>query len=178
MKKLIVLVLCLALSLTLISCAGNGAEQENGKTESGEVDTSIKLTDMIANICDGVDLPVSDVFELDDSNFEAFSFVKWEDGIEAVCSEAQISTSAHSLVLIRTEQAKAEELAKAIADKANVRKWVCVQSEIGKVLYANGYVLLMLTFENAFDGLKANFEKAVGTSDITVLNVKSAESEF
>jgi hypothetical protein len=146
-------------------------------TMPGEPEPNVELTAMMSEICQGVDLPESNTFTLDQSAFEAYSFAAWQEGVEAVCSEALINVVPHSLVLVKTQDGKAEDLAKEIADKANVRKWICVQAELGKVLYTDNYVFLMMTEEAVFDQLKANFEKATGAQESMVLDVKSAEME-
>lgn len=134
------------------------------------------LSEIIKSIQKGVDLPASQDLKLDKSNFEEYSFAKWEDGFKAVASEGEIMTNAHSLVLVKTEKGKAEKLAKEIAEKADVRKWICVEAELGKVLYNDEYVLLMMTYKNAYEGLKSNFEKAVNSTDLKEIEVKSAQN--
>lgn len=174
MKKFVIVLLCAALALGLFACS-NDTKSEGGDAESSA--DKIKLTDMIGSITEGVEVPASDVFELDKSMFKDYSYTEWVDGIEALCSESIISSTAHSLVLVRTNGQDAEKLAMAIADNADVRKWICVQAQIGKVLYTDNYVFMVMTFRDAYDGIKANFEKVVGSDDVKVLDIKSSLSE-
>lgn len=174
MKKIIVVLLCLLMSVGILGC--NGGDKTGTETpKSPDENASIKLTDMIETVCKDVKLPEYEVFDLDESAFEAYGFVSWSDGIEAVCSEGKIMTNAHSLVLIRTNDVNSEELAKEIAEKADVRKWICVQAEVGKVLYTEHYVLMVMTYKDAFDGLKANFEKLLDSEEVKSLDIMSAE---
>jgi len=118
---------------------------------------------------------INEIFELDKKNFELYSFIKWTDGIEAACSEGQISTDAHSLVLIRANGADTKTMALDIAAKADPRKWICVGAEVGKVLYTDKYVLMVMTYKDAYEGIKSNFEKLVG-SDVQIVDMKKSGS--
>lgn len=191
MKRILSLVLCGFICLNLMSCGKNNptenskpqsrtsssaspSESSHTQTQSSAPAEKKDLMLMMEEICQGLSLPESETIKLDASNFETYSFTSWQEGVEGVCSESLMNVIAHSLVLIRTEDGKAEALAQTIADKADVRKWICVQAEIGKVLYTDNYVFLIMTQEDVFDQLKANFEKATGVAESKVLEVKSA----
>ena len=227
MKKLMAIIMCAAISATLIACSG-GNTSKNGSTASGNssavgsnasktgssktgssksdgtgsangsassdkgntsgtasssktassasADTSsMNLTKMLEDICKDSNAPANDIFDLDKSNFESYSFIPWTDGIEAACSEGQITTDAHSLVLIRVKDVDAKTIAESIADKADTRKWICVGAEVGKVLYTDKYVLMAMTYERSYDTIKANFEKLVGAGEVKSLDIKSAD---
>ena len=118
---------------------------------------------------------MNEIFELNKENFEIYSFIKWTDGIEAACSEGQISTDAHSLVLIRSNGADTKTMADDIATKADPRKWICVGAEVGKVLYTDKYVLMVMTYKDAYEGIKSNFEKLAG-SDVQIVDMKKSGS--
>ncbi|MDO5027551.1 MAG: hypothetical protein Q4E50_06945 [Tissierellia bacterium] len=178
MKKILTLMLSLLLILSLSACGSNqaneGKEKEENKQEAN-VEMDKKLTEMIEEITQGIELPDSAVYDLDDELFEAYAFTKKEEGLEGVASEAQISTLAHSLVLIRSKDPNTEELAKNLSENANTRKWICVEAETGKVLYGDNYVFLVMTNEASYEGLKANFEKVTGIKEAKVLNVEAKD---
>ncbi|HHV41763.1 MAG TPA: hypothetical protein GXX72_02800 [Clostridiaceae bacterium] len=169
-EKTIVIILCAITLFTLISCSSENISVSDINASNTE-NASVSLTDIMNEICEGVDLPANDVFTLDQSNFEDYSFVPWDKSIEAVCSEGKITTSAHSLVLIRTQTENAELLAKNIAEKADTRKWVCVEAEVGKVFYAKAYVLMIMTYNDVLDDLQNNFLEFVGSDPVKFLDI-------
>ena len=152
--------------------ASNGSD--TGSTSENDI-SGVKLTELLDKICKDTKAPANEIFELDKKNFELYSFIKWTDGIEAACSEGQISTDAHSLVLIRANGADTKTMALDIAAKADPRKWICVGAEVGKVLYTDKYVLMVMTYKDAYEGIKSNFEKLVG-SDVQIVDMKKSGS--
>ena len=157
--------------------ASNGSETGStdtaGSTSENDI-SGVKLTELLDKICKDTKAPANEIFELDKKNFELYSFIKWTDGIEAACSEGQISTDAHSLVLIRANGADTKTMALDIAAKADPRKWIC-GAEVGKVLYTDKYVLMVMTYKDAYEGIKSNFEKLVG-SDVQIVDMKKSGS--
>lgn len=155
------------------STASGADNSKGGSSASGTDISNMKLTELLAKVCEGTKVPAHDIFELNKDSFEGYSFIKWADEIEAVCSEGQITTDAHSLVLIKANGTDTDTMAEDIAKKADPRKWICVGAEVGKVLYNDKYVLMVMTYERAFDGIKANFEKLVG-GDIKVVDMEKS----
>lgn len=156
--------------------AKKGSSAGDTDSHSSENDISgVKVTDLMGKICKDTKAPANEIFELDKKSFELYSFIKWTDGIEAACSEGQISTDAHSLVLIRANGADTKAIAEDIAAKADPRKWICVGAEVGKVLYTDKYVLMVMTYKDAYEGIKSNFEKLVG-SDVQIVDMKKSGS--
>lgn len=156
--------------------AKKGSSAGDTDSHSSENDISgVKVTDLMEKICKDTKAPANEIFELDKKSFELYSFIKWTDGIEAACSEGQISTDAHSLVLIRANGADTKTMALDIAAKADPRKWICVGAEVGKVLYTDKYVLMVMTYKDAYKGIKSNFEKLVG-SDVQIVDMKKSGS--
>ena len=149
----------------------NGSASTEGSSENDI--SGIKLTELLDKICKDTKIPMSEIFELNKENFEIYSFIKWVDGIEASCSEGQISTDAHSLVLIRVNGADTKTIAEEIAAKADPRKWICVGAETSKVLYTENYVLMVMTYKDAYEGIKANFEKLMG-DEVKVIEIKKS----
>lgn len=60
-----------------------------------------------------------------------------------------------------------------IITKADPRKWICVGAEISKVLYTNNYVLMVMTYKDAYEGIKENFEKIIG-EEAKVVEMKNS----
>ena len=155
----------------------NTSSKDNSKGSSSSIGTDIsgmKVNEILTKVCENTNAPANDVFDLNKESFEGYSFIKWVDGIEAACSEGQITTDAHSLVLIKANGADTKVMAEAIAKKADPRKWICVGAEVGKVLYTDKYVLMVMTYERAFDGIKTNFEKLMGGDEVKVIDMKKS----
>lgn len=207
MKKKIAILMCGIISVTLFAC-GNKVDSRNssnaqskstesnikssnngstasatdnsktGSAGSGTEISNMKLTELLGKICEDTKVPANEIFDLNKDSFEGYSFIKWIDGIEAVCSEGQISTDAHSLVLIKVNGADAKAMAEDLAKNADPRKWICVGAEKSGVLYTDKYVLLAMTYEKVFDGIKANFEKIMNGDKVKVIDLdKSGKLE-
>lgn len=154
--------------------ATNGSSAGNTDSNPSENDVSgVKLTELLDRICKDTKVPANEIFELNKENFDLYSFTKWIDGIEAACSEGQITTDAHSLVLIRGNGADTKAMAEDIAAKADPRKWICVGAETSKVLYTDDYVLMVMTYKDAYEGIKANFEKLIG-GEVQIVDTKNS----
>ena len=101
---------------------------------------------------------LADNVELNQENFVNFAFVDNVKYKEAIVSEPVIGAIAHSVVLIRLEDASdAETVVNDIKANANPRKWVCVEAENTYVLSKGDLVLLIMSNELA-DKIKNNFE--------------------
>ncbi|WP_053942494.1 hypothetical protein [Kallipyga gabonensis] len=184
MKKLLLPAACLMLSFSLVACQpqvngptpekpGTSSEASSSEAPSTKPQNGEKLTDLIGKIVEGAELPPADTIDFDAKNFEDYSFIPWRDGIEAVGSEGSTSSAAHSLVLVRSKEGKAEDLAKEMADKVDAQKWICVQPEVAKVLYTKNYVLMAMTFEKTYNTVKENFQKMVDGETVQELDIKS-----
>ena len=207
MKKKIAILMCGIISVTLFACgnkvnsrnssnaqskstesniksSNNGStasatdNSKTGSAGSGTEISNMKLTELLGKICEDTKVPANEIFDLNKDSFEGYSFIKWIDGIEAACSEGQISTDAHSLVLIKVNGADAKAMAEDLAKNADPRKWICVGAEKSGVLYTDKYVLLAMTYEKVFDGIKANFEKIMNGDEVKVIDLdKSGKLE-
>lgn len=155
MKKIVSLIALLILSLALVGCGAEKKEEESKNIEGS-------LTDIMAKLYDGVSedekpMALSNV-TLDEENFEYYAFadVKYK---EAIASESMTGSIPHSVVLIRLEDAKdADAAVKDIKEKADPRKWLCVEAENVEVLSKGDLVVLIMSNELA-STIKANFEK-------------------
>ena len=153
MKKVVSLVCLLMLSLAIVGC---GASKEENKNIEGS------LTDIMAKLYDGISederpMALNNV-ELNEDNFKYYAFadVKYK---EAIASESMTGSIAHSVVLIRLEEAKdADEAVKNIKENADPRKWICVEAENVNVLSKGDLVVLIMSNELA-PKIKTNFEQ-------------------
>lgn len=156
MKKALYILFTLVLCISLVGCG------DKEKESTSKVSTSSSLTDIMEQLYDGIpedNLPMAlENTELNDENFKYYAFadIKYK---EAIASESMTGSIAHSVVLIRLENKKDSDTAvKEIKEKADPRKWICVEAENTYVLAKDDLVLLIMSGENA-DTIKENFEK-------------------
>ncbi len=152
MKKIISLISILILTITLTGC---GTKKEENKNISGTLPEIMEK--LYAGISEEEKPMMVENMVLDDENFEYFAFtnVKYK---EALASESMTGSIPHSVVLIRLEDAKdAANTVKEIKEKADPRKWICVEAENVEVLSKGDLVVLIMTNELA-SKIKANFE--------------------
>lgn len=166
MKRFITMLLAVLMVFSLAACAGGGDDKGN---DNGGSAKDYSLEELVELVCDGVELPYYEVFPLTEENFEQFAFTEWRDGIEAVSADASIGSVAHSLVLIKTSNGDAEEIATEISKRADVRKWICTDAEAGIVLYTDNYIMLLMSFESNIEPLTENFKAAMGDANVTEL---------
>lgn len=151
MKK-IILGLCIVLSVFIMT--GCSQKEKNIEGTLEEI-----MTKVYAGISDE-ELPMmlSNV-EVTDENIENYLGTKDIDYQEALASESMVGSIAHSIVLIRmNEGANIEEAKTLIKEKANPRKWICVEAENVYVESKGNLIILIMSGELA-DSIKANFEQ-------------------
>lgn len=152
MKKVLYLFSVLLLTIALTGC---GAKKEEEKNIEGT------LPEIMEKLYEGIseeELPMMlENLELTEENFEYFAFTNAKYK-EALASESMIGSTAHSVILIRLEDAsKAEEVVNEIKENANPRKWICVEAENVYVLSKGDLVVLIMSNDLA-PTIKANFE--------------------
>ncbi|UKI28961.1 MAG: hypothetical protein L6V78_00885 [Clostridium sp.] len=78
---------------------------------------------------------------------------------EALASERAMSSIAHSVVLVRLEDAKdADKAMKEIKEKVDPRKWVCVGVADENVLVVNrGDIVMLVMDDELAQTIKDNF---------------------
>lgn len=153
-KKITIAFLALLLVFSFASCK-SGAPKNNGKDS-----LEGSLEDILENIYDTAE--VSDTFKqfmkeglqtLQVTADNAAYYLGKEDieFAEAIASEPMISTSAYSLVLLRTKEGADIEKTKAdIKKNANPMKWVCVGVKEENIIVdsiGNTIILIMSDYE-------------------------------
>ena len=149
MKRIVYVLGVLLFAVVLTGC-GNANKNIEGSLE-----------DIMTKLYSGIsedELPMMvDNITLNEENFEYYAFadVKYK---EAIASESMTGSTAHSVVLIRLEDAKdAEQAVKDIEENADPRKWICVEAENTYVLSKGDLVVLIMSNELA-PKIKTNFE--------------------
>lgn len=166
MKKTLVIVIgIMVLMFAFAACTAASSDDES---------TGNNIPDIIATICKDVDLPAYEVVKLDKATFESFAFAPYQDVYTAYQADALVNISAHSLVVIHSDDGGTKDLAETIQSNAALNKWLCVFAESGKVLYTDHYVVLMMSTTDAVDQMAQNFQGMTGALDdgtITVLEL-------
>lgn len=153
MKK-IALIMSFVLAMGIFTACG----AKNVPTDNVEG----TLSEIMAKLYEGVtaELPAVMDTEITAENSEMFIGVPADSYKEALASDAMINAVAHSVCLVRAESAEAaEKLAKDIEAKADPRKWICVEAEKKLVATKGDLVMLVMSFTDAADELKASFDK-------------------
>lgn len=150
MKKIFYLLGIICASITLCACG-------TSKNVEGE------LTDIMDKLYTGVkdeEKPMAlTTTELTAENLEYFAFVNDIDYKEAVVSESMTGSIAHSVVLIRLNDANdAKKVVEEIEKNANPRKWMCVEAEKVYVMSKGDLVVLIMSKNDLSSKIKSNFE--------------------
>lgn len=152
MKKLLYVFCAIALCLTLVGCGDKKEKEKNIEGTLPEI-----MEKLYAGISEE-ELPMMvENIELNSENFEYYAFadVKYK---EAIASESMTGSIAHSVVLIRLEDKNdAEKAVSDIKEKADPRKWICVEAENTYVLSKGDLVVLIMSNDIA-PKIKENFE--------------------
>lgn len=131
--------------------------EPNSGSDKNESEAS--LSDIMSTILDGVEnLPFTETYGLDEKNFEAYLFIPYIEGAEAVANEAAIGSIAHSVVLLRLPDGEdADTVAQSIENNADPRKWICVGAEETIVAVNGNLVILIMSFSDSASAISENF---------------------
>lgn len=183
MKKIFAIMLSALLAVALISCTDAKKEETTNNNQNETVNTVYENVDLVAvadSLYDGIaednrpfvmSMPVEDA-----EMFSYFTFIPYEEGLEAVANEPMMSSIAHSIVLVKAPTAeKAQEVAAAMKENCDPRKWMCVEADIVEgVTNGNIAMLLMTTKEGGMaDTILGNF-KALDAEKIASLKSEVA----
>lgn len=172
MKKLTtILAVILAVSMFAACTSKPATSSSTPNTSSSTPNTSSSapadkviegdLSELITTLYEGVpedkmvgtmETPITSEMSVNYTGVEATAYK------EAVASDAAINAQAHSVVLMRANSVEeAIELAKAVEEKADPRKWICVEAEKKIVDRVGDTVILIMTFEDIADTIHQNF---------------------
>lgn len=173
MKKLIALLLCLAMVLSMVACGGTEEETkaEEAAPQTTEPTTEAKtypgdemsLTEILDGIYEGYtgELPggiaVTEI--ADKETFEWKTFATYVEGYEAAVSESMMGAIAHTVVLVRVPEGTDVESVRAeIEQNHDPRQWICVEAEKTAVIAHNNTIMLVMSFTDLADTIIANFD--------------------
>lgn len=153
-KKIIIAVAIIVLIAVIIGAVFLLKREKNVEGTLEEIMTKIyagisedELPMMLGNI------------EVTSDNIENYVGTSDIDFKEAIASESAVGSIAHSVVLIRLNDAsKANETVTKIEENANPGKWICVVADDVIVKSKGDLVILIMSNEELAPRLDANFE--------------------
>ena len=154
MKKLLSFFCALSLALSLGACAGKG--------DANPVD-DMSLEDVLsACLKDVPNLPDYNPTALTADDFAFYAFAPYEEGYEGIQADALVGAMPHSVVLVRVPADRAGEVAETMQEKADPRKWICVEAEKTVVDRCGGTILLVMSSGETANAILTNFKALYG----------------
>ena len=152
-NKNIILAVIAAAAMTVLfaACSSNSADDNEGGQEKADLGT------IVEKLYHDVDPPPNETISLDETNFEFFAFIPYDDSLSGAAADALVNITPHSLVVIHTERGNGAELAKQVAENADPNKWLCVRAEALRVACTDHYVVLVMSYPNTANSIIANF---------------------
>ena len=148
-----------------------GMNSGNGKTNLPQVASNEDLVDLVDKVYENNTVELYDTITsmpidlTDDASVKSFTGLDNGENLEyAIVSEPMINAQAYSLVMAKVKDGvNANEVAKAMFDGINPRKWICVSAE--KVLATNSgnIVFLVMTESERAQGIYDSFKNLAGT---------------
>lgn len=159
MKKLS-LILAAALMLAMFAACG-ASSSAAPSSSAAAVHVEGTLDELMTKVYEGIpenQMPALMNTELTADNSTYYTGVESTEYTEGLASEAMISAVAHSVVLLRAESEEAAEALKdEVAEKADPRKWVCVEAEQVITDNVGDLVILIMASEDNAPMLHENF---------------------
>lgn len=137
---------------------GQSVDTSDTTPEGAEMSLSSIMDSLYEGISEE-NMPMVMNTTLSSENSEYYVGVPSSSYTEGLASDSAIGSIAHSVCLLRAADAdKAAALAKDVKEKANPRKWVCVEAEKVIVKQKGDLVLLIMTSADKADTISANFD--------------------
>ena len=135
--------------------------EENKETSAGNVEGT--LEEIMAKVYKDIpeeNLPMAiSNMEINAENVEGFLGTANIEYAEAIASESMVGSIAHSVVLVRLNNAKdADETVQTIKESVNPRKWICIEASNVVVKHKGNLVILIMSNEELAPKLEANFD--------------------
>ncbi len=160
MKKILCLILALAMALSLAACGGNTEPEAPAFELTGTLE---EIADKIyANETATDEMAIAPAMEITLDDIDGLTYnlgVTSADAIErAVISEPMISSIAYSLALVKAKEgADIDALKNEILEGVNYRKWLCVAAEKIAVVNCGDIILMIMSSEEIVDAVLAAF---------------------
>lgn len=119
---------------------------------------ALTLENIVEKLYDNVDVPPYETIKLDQTNFEYYTFIPYNDTLTAVAADALVNITPHSVVVIHSEDDNGANIAKKVIENADPNKWLCVGAETVNVVYTDHYVVLIMSRQVTADAIAENFK--------------------
>ncbi|WP_286173020.1 DUF4358 domain-containing protein [Caproiciproducens sp. MSJ-32] len=139
-------ILLFTLSLSFVGCTGE-------KAASGNSTIDESLENIMTKLYDDLDEDLGELVttELTKENLSYYLGINELDFEEGLASEPMLSTSAHSVVLVRVKDSvDIEKIKNDIKENVDPFKWVCVGVEKDKIVVENIGNLILLVMDNNY----------------------------
>ena len=158
MKKLIALILVVAMAASLVACGSKApAAAEKAPLEGTMEENAMKIMEIAPVEFMGGIIPVDLTDTSEDGKWAVnyFTGLQNADNITDVAVyESMMGSQAFSLVLVRTaEGADAKAVAQEMTDNIDTRKWICVGAD-EKIVAGYGDTVMLIMLDSQL-GLKA-----------------------
>jgi len=157
-KKLIIIIVTIAVVAIAAVVLGVALSKEKpAKNVEGT------LEEIMTKVYEGIpdeELPMAlSNMEINAENVEMFLGTANVAYAEAIASESMVGSIAHSVVLVRLNDAKdAEATVQTIKDNVDPRKWICIEASNVVVKSKGNLVILIMSNEDLAPKLEANFD--------------------
>lgn len=153
-KKITSIALILGAVFLLTSCG----EKKESSTKNESLETLMEK--VYANVGDDEKPMMIENIKITDENIEYYLGTTDLEFESALASESGISSSAHSVVLLRTKKnANIEEMKTKIKNSVDPRKWICVEAEKVIVDSKDDLIILIMTYENIASKIDNSFKE-------------------
>ncbi len=168
--KIIIAIAVVAIIAVAIIIFAVSSNSGNGKTNLAQVNSEEDLSNLLDKVYEGVSTELYSVQTIsidltDETSVKSYTGLENGQDLEyAIVSEPMINAQPYSLVMAKVKSGvNANEVAKAMSEGVNPRKWICVTA---KKLYATNsgdIVFLIMTNEEMSKGVYESFKALAGT---------------
>lgn len=181
MKKLLLILMALVISVAMISCTntndvqdptnnnqqqtdnleGDKNQNEVPDTSNDEQTTSMDLKEMLTQVVTGItpEELVVDTAEVNDEMFPGFFFVDAPASeYEAYVSMPMIGSIAHQVAIVRvSDNTDTAALASEMEANLDPRKWICAEAEKTAVVTKDNVILVVMSTADVVDAAVEKF---------------------
>lgn len=169
MKKSIKILLIVIVVLAVVAVAVVFATKSAKPKSNLQIASAEDLTALVNQIYEGLEtempMVMTQALEVTDADtVQAFTGLDNGDNLEyLVVSEPMMSSQAYSLVLVKVKDGvNADEVAKAMNEKINIRKWICVSAEKVHTTSSGNIVCLVMTRSDLATTIYNKFKTLAG----------------
>lgn len=159
MKKLMAIILALAISAAFAGCSGQNEDLPSIEGTPEEIIEKIYSEHPM-----NFDLMTVELMEAEDGFFKSETGLSDKSKIAEAASSMPEMTGAYSLVVVRVKnEAEAEEIAKEMLSGVDPFKWICMgATDVAAAVYKDVIVLVMTGENNPSSELFNAFNKITG----------------